>query len=361
MKRFLLPTVILVIVASTLAARTCKVDGEFVPPPDCPACPSKFTVTIAIADESTGSSIGSPTSRNVDGHTPFKIRFSPPSETRRIKVAFTPSLPGFAPSEQKLDLEPTVDTLNAHQVSWLPTGRDPSKIVFKNETKIKELISSPTPTPTPRPKPTRSPPPAKRTRPTPIPSPTISSTPAPGSASSALNRANYALAVARTGDEKIRVANLKISVLMFEHKPKDAFDVYRETAAEPLFAEASFQSKKSFVNEWFVNLEGAAKNRGATYDRRTGLLFTSLPGTAKGTREQFASLTKAVLKTDQDRQRTSRLRQAIQNGNVADQEKIVREFLNRWPRPGSEQQFPPGRNERPPQPRAPGRRPPRPP
>ena len=375
MKRVLSPAVLLVAVTSTFAARTCIIDGEFVPPPDCPTCPPKFTVSIAIVDESTGSRIGSPTPWKVDGYTHFKQRFSPPHETKRIKVAYTPSLSGFASCEQPFDLEPNVNTLYAFQVSWLPTGRNPNTIVVKNETKIKELISSPTPTPTPRPRSTPRPSPPGRTLPTPTPSPTprtlqtstpssratISPTPAPGDPSSALNRANYALAVARTGDEKLRAANLKISVLLFERKPKDAFDVYHETAAEPLFGEASFQSKKSFVNQWFVNLEGAARNRGATYDRQTGLLFTSLPPSAKGMREQFASLTNAVLKTDQNRQRASRLRQAIENGNVADQERVVREFLNRWPRPGSEEQFRPGRHERRPQPGTPRTQAPRPP
>jgi hypothetical protein len=41
---------------------------------------------------------------------------------------------------------------------------------------------------------------------------------------------------------------------LFEHNPKEAFHVYSDTAAESLFARASLDSKKSFVNEWFVNL-----------------------------------------------------------------------------------------------------------
>src|SRR6267142_2122762 len=144
MKKVVSSALLLVASAFSFGAPTYFVDGQFVPPPDCAACGKAFTVTVAVVNERDGSSIGSPLFRTVDGQTPFKLPFSPPPGATRIKVTFTPGLQGFAPSEYKFELEQKTDTLNAFYVSWRQTGKEPNTVLVKNETKIKELISSPT-------------------------------------------------------------------------------------------------------------------------------------------------------------------------------------------------------------------------
>jgi hypothetical protein len=130
----------------------------------------------------------------------------------------------------------------------------------------------------------------------------------------------------------MRAAQERIQALLRENKRREVLQVYSETVKDQRIYGADKSTILEFLAQWFHRLETAAEHRGAHVDKKTGLLFTSLPETAHGLRKDFDDLTQALAKADP----TCRIpNQATDKAGLAANERAVRDCLSRQADPAA--------------------------
>jgi len=150
----------------------------------------------------------------------------------------------------------------------------------------------------------------------------------------ALDHAAYAGAVASTANQKVEAARVEIKANLANNNPYEALTVFSKTTAEPNFEKADPSKKKVFVAEWFDVLELAANGEGANGNKKTGLIFPSLPADSK-LPEEFEKFIQVLARinpgyTKEVSQLMPRQTAAL-GSELAAKENIVRTVLSRSP------------------------------
>src|SRR6266481_5482903 len=301
MKNRLSAILLLTAFALSAQSRAAEIDGLLVPPS---GDHRTFRVTIAFFDVRYPTKPFSSSPKDVvNGSTTFRVPFTPPQGATQIKVTFTADLEGFETAEKILPLS---DRMHACSVSWRPRNMTPDQAFNKSFQTTEKSVKQ------------------AETR--------HDESTKPASVRSDTEDLERVIALATTGNQRIGAANLKIRGLMARHHPKEAFQVYTETVKDDVFYQADQSKKLAFLAQWFHSLETAAEHRGAHVDRRTGLLFTSVPETAVGLRQEFDNLTHALARVDPNyKSKVSRIpNQATDQARLAAKERAVRECLARW-------------------------------
>jgi len=293
MKRQLLAFSLVAISSAMVRSETCFVDGCFVPDPNH----AIFLVTMTFFDVRDSNHPFAVSTKNVNGSTPFSEPITPPQAAEQIKVTFATDLSGF-------DIVPPDVTIrigarmHARRVAWLPSTKKRDAVYLANFKQAEILLKE-------------------------------SNDP-----SQAVIYADYASALAKTGNQKVEAAKLEAKAHLANNRPDEALQVFTDTAQEPNFEKADKNKKKAFVGEWFDTVETAAKSEGATPDNQTGVLFTSVPANSK-VPEQFNNLTKALAKVDPKfGAKATRLvpkQSAVLGSDLAGTENFVRGELSRHP------------------------------
>jgi hypothetical protein len=127
-------------------------------------------------------------------------------------------------------------------------------------------------------------------------------------------------------NQKIQAAKSRIAALEAT-TPHQTLQVYRQTANEPCFYKADRREILKFLAQWFRRLETAAERKDAHVDKKTGLIFPSLPNpeTAVGLLRDFENLYQALAKVDPT---CGIPNQATDQAGLAAKERAVRHCLD---------------------------------
>jgi len=318
MKRTLSPMLLLIALTSGLQAQTCVVDGVFVPPEGHPV----FGVIVALSDTPSDTKF-----EKVNGSTDFRVAFSLPASGEKIEVKFTPELQGFDPAIKTFYRNDIVNNgmlAHAGKFSWYPArtsqaaaynavlSNTQARVAAEEHRESRGNQGQPQPSVTPVPERYHA------------------------------DDVNLVYAYAKTGNQIIDAAQLKIRALLVRHYPTEAFKVFSETVEDNRFYKADRSRQLQFLAQWFKNIQAAAEHRGAHVDTRTGILLTSLPPNAVGLRKEFHNLTEALARVDRTYTRKVRSQlsgQVTDQARLAAEERAVRDCLAHWLRaaPGQQQ------------------------
>jgi hypothetical protein len=277
----------------SLRAGPCFVEANFVPPPT--GAVIRVTVEFIDADDTTRK-FGVRT-RDVDGSTFFKEPITPAASTKRITIKFAPDVNGLKiyPSEITLDLSPI---MHASTVTWIASAATRDDTYLQNVKAAQTFLIK------------------------------------KQDVEEALDHAAYAGAVASTANQKVEAARVEIRANLANNNPYDALTVFSKTSAEPNFEKADPSKQKVFVAEWFDVLELAAKGEGANGDKKTGLIFPSLPADSKLPQE-FEKFIQVLARINPEySEEASRLipqQSEIFKSELAAKENVVRAALLRSP------------------------------
>jgi ribosome assembly protein YihI (activator of Der GTPase) len=296
MKAGLLVLSVVVLGSAIGRSETYFVDGSFVPHPDHPV----LEVRMELFDVRDVSNAFTSLTEPVNGTTSLREYITPPEGAEQIKITFAADLPDFniIPADVTLPVAPKI---HVRRIAWLPAAKKREEVYLASFTQAKKSLEK-----------------SKR----------------PSQAAKARVHAEYALAVAKTGNQKVEAAKLAAQANLAVNKADEAMQVLADTAAEPNFDKADEKKKKAFVGEWFDTVESVAKSEGAKPDNETGVVFTSVPVNSK-VPEQLNDITKALSKVDPkfEAKAASRIpkESAVLGSRLAGTENVVRSELSRHP------------------------------